>query len=240
MRINAPLLGYSDQRLIRPGDVVQLGADVDPADVPEHAVVEPVELLPVEVPPVRAAASDRRRQSDGDSSDDDVSARVVTIRRSCSTRPPPVTAATSVPAYHRHRLRADRRSVVEQRNSDEARTGGCSAVVGRRACRAGCPTPSTTPQRRGRCSPSSADRAGGRNRDVAAIVEHDGPIGANRSRASFRGSGPRPPALAGAGDRGRRRWRDTALHRSSGNNRGRSLAARHRRGGVAAAGQRFR
>ncbi|HEX3090908.1 MAG TPA: LysM domain-containing protein, partial [Ilumatobacteraceae bacterium] len=57
MRINAPLLGYSDQRLIRPGDVVRFEADGSaevPAEMPEPTVVvvAPAVVAPVEFPPV--------------------------------------------------------------------------------------------------------------------------------------------------------------------------------------------
>ncbi len=52
MRINAPLFGYSDPRLIRPGDVVQLGTEIIPDDVPEPAVVVPVEVLTVVADPI--------------------------------------------------------------------------------------------------------------------------------------------------------------------------------------------
>jgi LysM repeat protein len=52
MKINAPLLGYADEKLIRPGDVLQLALPESPSVLPAPAAVPTVDLVPVATEPI--------------------------------------------------------------------------------------------------------------------------------------------------------------------------------------------
>ncbi|MGZ4764880.1 MAG: LysM peptidoglycan-binding domain-containing protein, partial [Ilumatobacteraceae bacterium] len=117
--INGPLLGYSDARLIRPGDVVQLVTQV--AAVPAVAVapaasteVEPVE--PVPVPAIVAAASLPGEELS--TSDDSVPTTQL---------PPPAGPATTAVAPA---INASPAAVAGRRTEDDIAAGsGLAAAV---------------------------------------------------------------------------------------------------------------
>jgi hypothetical protein len=52
MKINAPLLGYADEKLIRPGDVLQLTLPEPPSILPPPAAVPAADLLPIVTPAI--------------------------------------------------------------------------------------------------------------------------------------------------------------------------------------------
>lgn len=52
MKINDPLLGYADEKLIRPGDVLQLALPEPPSVLAPPAVVAAVDLIPVVTPAI--------------------------------------------------------------------------------------------------------------------------------------------------------------------------------------------
>ena len=65
MTINAPLLGYANERVIRPGDVVQLGSEATPAVRADPvAAVPPLDAAPVVTDPLPSIAVDPPLRAD--------------------------------------------------------------------------------------------------------------------------------------------------------------------------------
>ena len=197
IRINAPILRHSHARLIRPGDVLQLGLQEPDAAVP----------APVEAPPPIAVQTAEVAIADTETAPPTAVAPLAPAELPATTVVSPISSQVGrpAPATGQRTPRPRHRRLVG-RHTDQARPCSSDAACGRGDSGPRRPSPPTVTQGSRGCSVAAAHGGSHRNRDLAAITEPRRSIGTNRPSAAQRGPRPRSSAdsCARRGDRRRR------------------------------------
>ncbi len=223
MDLNAPLLGYADRRLIRPGDIVQLVATESPTADEAPIVTAPAPPIAVGFPPPVVVPSSTA-----------VPDLAPPLAPPAATPDPsPADSPTYRPASGRIVLRER-----IERHPVAARSPGGAPALGRCDRRARCSSTPAAAIGTNRRAPAATDPAGGRHRATPPLAEPCRATGAGRSGSAL--CSARPGASAGSRPchRDRRRRRDPRVLRPSGADRCPTLAVRCRGRYVATASER--